>query len=166
MANEKKCTQCGVIKPFSEFYRRKDSNQTHRSQCKQCTAVSCAKYQKTEKGRQVNKNATSKYRKTFYGKRKIDEYYKSELGIEALRKKRKKLKQNYPEKIKARDAVNNAIKSGALVKLPCKICGSTKKIEAHHESYKEDKWLNVRWLCSNHHLELHKKLKEKKCQSK
>jgi len=33
---QKICTTCKINKDISEFYKRKDSNQTHRSQCKKC----------------------------------------------------------------------------------------------------------------------------------
>ena len=46
-----------------------------------------------------------------------------------------------------------AIKSGELHRQPCEVCGETDLIEAHHDNY--DKPLDVRWLCSRHHRQLH-----------
>lgn len=46
--------------------------------------------------------------------------------------------------------VNNAIRSGRLVKQPCIICGSLLS-EAHHADY--SKPLEVEWLCRKHHRE-------------
>lgn len=51
----------------------------------------------------------------------------------------------------AKDAVNNAIRSGKLVKSPC-WCGS-KRVEGHHPDY--SKPLKVVWLCHKHHKEVH-----------
>ena len=59
-------------------------------------------------------------------------------------------RKKFPEKIKARDIVNKAIKSGKLIRMPCLICGET-KVEGHHEDY--DKPLDVDWLCQKHHRE-------------
>lgn len=42
---------------------------------------------------------------------------------------------------------------GKLNRLPCEICGTTEKVEAHHDDY--TKPYDVRWLCFNHHREFH-----------
>ena len=57
------------------------------------------------------------------------------------------------EKSKAHSAVSGAIKSGKLVRLPCSDCGET-NTEAHHYAY--DMPLDVIWLCSKHHGQLHR----------
>ena len=58
----------------------------------------------------------------------------------------------YPERIKAREAVYYAIRSGKLIKTSCQVCGNT-KVTAHHDDY--SKPLAVRWLCAVHHREIH-----------
>jgi len=58
-------------------------------------------------------------------------------------------------KAQARYAVRNAIKSGVLIKLPCVVCGNSKS-QAHHEDHY--KKLDVIWLCTKHHGEIHRKL--------
>ena len=55
----------------------------------------------------------------------------------------------------AHRAVTRAIKNGTLVPEPCKICGKSQRVEAHHPDY--DKPLQVDWLCSAHHREKHKR---------
>jgi hypothetical protein len=60
---------------------------------------------------------------------------------------------NNPEKVKAHRLLNQALINKTLVILPCEVCGSTNKIQAHHDDY--SKPLNVRWLCAKHHIELH-----------
>lgn len=57
---------------------------------------------------------------------------------------------------KAYIKVRNAIKSGVLIRLPCKVCGD-KKSHAHHEDYAKP--LDVIWLCPKHHKEEHQKMK-------
>lgn len=42
---------------------------------------------------------------------------------------------------------------GKLPKQPCRVCGSTVKVERHHPNY--SKPLKVVHLCRKHHLELH-----------
>ena len=36
MEDQKRCTRCGAIKPLSEYHKRSDGKQSHRSQCKPC----------------------------------------------------------------------------------------------------------------------------------
>jgi len=60
-------------------------------------------------------------------------------------------KQRYPEKIKAREAIQKALKSGKLVNPHvCQDCkGTDFNVEAHHEDYNQ--LLKVVWLCKHCH---------------
>ena len=60
----------------------------------------------------------------------------------------------YPERVIARQKVQIAKKSGKLIQRACAVCGEA-KTEAHHEDY--SKPLEVVWLCSKCHREVHKK---------
>ena len=60
----------------------------------------------------------------------------------------------FPERKKCRKLTHSAIRNGTLKKLPCEVCG-VKKSEAHHADY--SKPLEVKWLCRQHHAELHRK---------
>lgn len=66
--------------------------------------------------------------------------------------KRQYIERN-PEKRKAHLVVASALRSGRLVKQPCEECGSTVRVHGHHDDY--SKPLEVRWLCPQHHAELH-----------
>ena len=63
-----------------------------------------------------------------------------------------KRKKNSHFKLKARYMVRNWIRLGKIKKLPCEICGE-QKVQAHHEDYSHP--LKVRWLCHEHHYNLH-----------
>ena len=63
--------------------------------------------------------------------------------------------QRYPEKIKARDKVYRAVKSGKLEKQPCEVCGDPKSEAHHYKGYKFP--LDVQWLCKKHHIAEEKK---------
>jgi hypothetical protein len=54
-------------------------------------------------------------------------------------------------------AVNNAVRDGRLLPLPCLECGA--KAQAHHPDYSAP--LAVSWLCSTHHAQLHKEHRER-----
>ncbi len=62
-------------------------------------------------------------------------------------------REKFPEKVKARDILNNAIKNGKIKKGKCAVCHSTKRIHGHHRDY--SKPLKVEWLCPAHHKKLH-----------
>ena len=66
-------------------------------------------------------------------------------------KKREWWKKN-KDKLKVKDAVRYAIKTGKLVKTPCHICGDV-QVEGHHPDYSRP--LDVVWLCRKHHNEVH-----------
>lgn len=53
----------------------------------------------------------------------------------------------------AHRAVALALKSGKLVRQPCEVCGE--EGQSHHDSYYPDRWLDVRWLCGEHHRRWH-----------
>ena len=75
-------------------------------------------------------------------------------GISKDRIRYKKIYQKrYPEKAEVHRIVLMAKKSGKLIPKPCEVCGSDKRIHAHHDDYKKP--LDVRWLCATHHHELH-----------
>lgn len=98
-------------------------------------------YGKTERGYEVNREASRQYaaggranrvHAAWYSRVKDDPEAYAEF-----------LKQH-----RARNAVHHALKTGKLVKGKCGVCGA-EKVEAHHDDY--DKPMEVRWVCSLHH---------------
>ena len=55
-------------------------------------------------------------------------------------------------KIRARKQLNNAIKRGDILRLPCEICERS-DAEGHHDDY--TKPFDVKWLCKLHHEQHH-----------
>jgi hypothetical protein len=47
-------------------------------------------------------------------------------------------------------------KRGKLIPQPCEVQGCQNRAEKHHDDYLHP--LNVRWICREHHLELHRRL--------
>jgi hypothetical protein len=60
------------------------------------------------------------------------------------------------QKARARQAVNDAVKKGTLIRQPCAICGAL-EADGHHPDY--SKPLDVIWLCPPHHRSEHIRLK-------
>jgi len=74
---------------------------------------------------------------------------------EILRRSTARAKAKFPEKNKARDILNKAIRHNKLSRpAVCEIGCTTRRIHAHHDDY--TKPLEVRWLCTLHHADLHK----------
>jgi hypothetical protein len=68
---------------------------------------------------------------------------------------RKRQEARNADKIKARKAVQHALRAGKLVRPHrCEGCGLRKKVEAHHPDYKKP--LIVKWLCSPCHKQRHR----------
>ena len=68
--------------------------------------------------------------------------------------KRKAYDENRePLKQRARSIIRNRIYRGSMTRQPCEVCGAPLS-HAHHDDY--SKPLDVRWLCPQHHKEVHR----------
>jgi hypothetical protein len=138
MDNEatKTCRKCGEVKPLSRFYKQIGMKDGYRHECKDCRAIRSSKnYQEhLDEKRRANRGA---YKRN-------PEWYKEH---------QRKQVAHFPEKHRARVALNRAVMEGKVTKQPCH-CGNP-KAEAHHDDY--SKPLEVRWLCRKHHQEAHGK---------
>lgn len=88
-------------------------------------------------------------------KRYLEKYNSEEAKAERRAAVNKKYQEDFVFRVKkiARQAVNDALKRGVIVRQPCIKCGS-EKVDAHHDDYLKP--LDVTWLCRRHHAELHK----------
>lgn len=125
----KSCKKCGQIKPLSAFYE--NSNK-----CKECTCEDVR-----------NNYASRRAQYSAYYRRRAQRPDLHEIRVNYQRERNKR----NPEKYKARNALNNAVRDGRIQKQGCEVCGG--KAQAHHEDY--SKPLEVRWLCFEHHREEH-----------
>ena len=131
---KKTCFKCNEEKPISEFYKQKGMADGHLNKCKECTKKDALEHRW---------NNIEKIRK-----------YDRERGCRQTQEYFKEYRSKYPNKYKATNMVNNAIRDGKLFKEPCDVCGTMEKVEAHHDDYAKP--LNVRWLCSSHHRQWHR----------
>ena len=128
----KKCIKCGVKKELSEFYKHKQMADGHLNKCKSCS--------KKDSTKNRNKNID-----------RIREYDR-DRGNRQNKEYLKEFRSKFPNKYKAHNMVNNAIRDNKLFKKPCEICGS-EDVHGHHDNYHEP--LNIRWLCPVHHSQWH-----------
>lgn len=133
----KKCFKCLTKKPLAQFYPHKQMADGHLNKCKLC--------------------AKKDVRRRYYdpsSREQIVAYEQERAKLPARRAKvadyQRTRRARHPGKNRARQKINNLIRSGTLEKLPCQICGET-KVEAHHTDYRKP--LEVQWLCRTHHLE-------------
>lgn len=135
---EKACFKCGERKSLGEFYAHPMMRDGHLNKCKECAKRDANRRYKSEEGRA-----------------KIVEYerirFQDPVRRQSVHQYAKRYRLRFPDKYRARNSVNNAIRDGGLVKMPCEICGGV--AQAHHEDY--SRALDVRWLCFRHHRETH-----------
>lgn len=130
----KVCIRCGERKPLSEFYAHNQMVDGHLGKCKECCKAAAVA------------NRLANY----------DRYLGYDMARGRIRNGEKVSSNQYRTAagMAAHSATARAVKKGALVRLPCEVCGNLDS-HAHHDDY--SKPLEVRWLCHTHHMELHRK---------
>lgn len=127
----KVCFRCEVEQPILSFYQHPAMKDGHLGKCKSCT----------------RKDVRDNYA---FRREQYREYDKARYAADPVKRTPK---PRAPQKARTRWLVDNAVRRGKLVKLPCQVCGDPKS-EGHHEDY--SKPLDVVWLCRIHHKELHR----------
>jgi CRISPR/Cas system CMR-associated protein Cmr3 (group 5 of RAMP superfamily) len=148
---EKRCFKCGEVKLLSDFYKHPQMLDGHVNKCKECNKKDVIenRLKRVEYYKAYDRVRTS----LPHRKQANRDYSKRDYVKTDLRKRNNRYKEEYPERHSARIAVNNAVRDGRLYKLPCWTCGSL-EVEAHHPDY--DSPLDVIWLCTKHHAEVHR----------
>ena len=131
----KRCFKCKVVQPLDAFYRHRRMADGHLNKCIECTkldvvsnyAVRREQYSEYDRERQQTAERKSSKRKH---------------GANARRR--------HPEKVAARRAVRDALRSGRMIRPPCVVCGAS-KAQAHHHDYSQP--LDIEWLCFRCHRE-------------
>ena len=167
----KQCTKCGETKEYSEFGICKRYLDGYRSSCKICFREYQNKWAKDKvelkrasrtRYRERNRNHIRKMDRKYYVENadKLRESSKKKMKVYLENKgvqTRIKSKNDFPEKIKARELLKTEVRSGRMKKPDqCQICsGKPSRIEAHHHDY--NKPLEVVWLCAPCHRKVHRK---------
>lgn len=153
---QKKCFKCHRTKDVSEFYKRKRMSHGVLGKCKECTKSDARAY------REANIDKVMEYDRNRPNAKERNERNKANAKLPHARKNARmrgdKWASKNKHKVKAANAVNNAVRDGRLTRGPCEVCGDT-KVQGHHDDY--SKPLAVRWLCVTHHSLHHKQEREK-----
>lgn len=136
MLASKTCFKCNKTKAISEFYKHSEMADGFLNKCKECTKSD------VKVCYQSNRTARSLY----------EQKRNSEPGRRAAKRAcERNYRLNNPEKTKARQRLNNAVRDGKICRWPCEVCGHH-KTQAHHHDYSLP--LDVRWLCFKCHREI------------
>lgn len=140
--DEKECSKCRIAKSPRDFNRDRKTKDGLQAWCRECSRTNSRKWQ-----RENAEHVSAK------GKR----YHRE--NPEISRRASRLARERHPEKIKARNVINNAIYRGALEKPArcesCKQLTESRKLHAHHQDY--DKPWDVDWLCNACHSRLHRR---------
>jgi hypothetical protein len=146
---EKRCSICSEIKPLILFYKKINSKDGLRSDCRKCCNERSRKYRLKNKDK-IRDSERIRHQ-TIERKQKCLEYYQKNKGNKVLEYMHQYRLKN-KDKISAHNKVSWAIASGSLIRKPCEICGAF-IVDAHHEDYLKP--LEVNWLCKTHHKRHH-----------
>jgi hypothetical protein len=164
------CHKCSTFKPLDLFGKNRSTKDGRQTCCKSCQSIVNKNF------RLKNADRLEQYRSKFYSENAQHLAIKSRLRAIEYRKKRnldpvkkarlaeqqrisaRKHYLKFPAKIAARKAVIRAIELGLILRpVACSVCENYGKVEAHHDSYERERWLDVRWLCRKCHMEHHRK---------
>ena len=146
----KYCGACKTEKSLAEFGKRSASVDGLAAKCKSCQSA----YDKARANKPERVALRAAYAATDAGKAAMNrgraKY--AEAHRQEATDRCKQYRAENPIKHKAHDLVAYAMRTGALIKLPCEVCGDPSDV-AHHDDY--EKPLDVRWLCASHHRYWH-----------
>ena len=137
--DEKVCSVCGAVKKFTDYQKRQRSFDGVTAACKFCLRQRDQARYKGERRKRL-----SDHRR----------YMQTATGKEAHKQATKKWQSKNKEKRACHVLFGTAMKQGRIKKKSCEVCGE-REVHGHHNDYAQP--LVVRWLCSKHHVELHRK---------
>lgn len=156
-----RCSRCGELKLASDFNKKSSSTSGLGPKCRCCTKLIAVEYRKNNlekkrardrKYRRDNIDRIRAHDRVYYSQNKDAFYLRHRLWAD-----------NHKEARKAHQFLNNEIRSGRVDKPDsCSVCGiSGVRINGHHESYSTENWLDVKWVCTACHNDIHREDMEK-----
>lgn len=121
LVTHKRCPKCDCYKPREDFHVHKKTKDGLRCYCRLC-------HFRTNQQQIVKSSKDIEWLEDKRNKRKID--WSIRKGLDSTKYGQTKAQEKYKEKnahkIKAREILNTAVKSGRVIKLPCSVCGKKK----------------------------------------
>lgn len=149
----KVCRDCLIEKPLSCFYKHSAMKDGYLNKCSDCVKARVSKHRdlNLERIREYDRQRSMLPHRVAA---RVD-YLKTESGAIARKKALDKYKKVRPMAYAAHIITQNYVRDGKLTPASeCSVCGSTYKIEGHHDDY--TKPLDIRWLCNPCHRKWHK----------
>lgn len=138
MRTQKRCGRCDEEKPVSEFNRMRSAADGRQAYCRQCNALS---------------------RRAYYAENRETEHAKmlayTRENRDAIQRRARRYREQYPERVRATSMVNHAVKSGELPHIStqqCACCGQ-QAVGYHHPDYSRP--FDVVPLCHSCHKRTH-----------
>lgn len=149
----KQCTKCKEIKEIIEFRKNRRNRDGRHCWCKKCQQDNRRKYRQTQKGKHHRREERLRYYRSKNGQK----YYKSPKYRASKNRRNKKYRVKYPLKIKAANAVNNAIRNGRLPEPESKQCHCGNQASHYHHNlgYAPKHWFDVIPVCVSCHRKIH-----------
>lgn len=136
----KVCKRCGIEKTTSDFRKRKQAKDGLQSYCRECANRRNYEYREAS-GKEKNRLNQRKWR------------LKTEYWLE----RRKQYVVRSPDKAKAHNAINNAVRSGRMRHIStqvCARCGAPAEEYHHYRGYAPEQRLKVVPLCRGCHKQV------------
>lgn len=149
------CTFCGEMTERMGFYAHPASAGGRMTKCKECVKAAVKAYRAANlaKVQEYDRQRASLPHRRQGVKNRAHRY------IDSKKKSIQKMRQLFPEKFVARNAVRNALRDGKIVRpAQCDDCHQDSPLQGHHDDY--SKPLDVAWLCTACHGKRHKVLNE------
>ena len=142
---KRKCSICDKIKPINRFFKRKESGDGYRRDCKNCHTERIKRWYSTPKGYAVLIRTQKKY-------------WKTKKGRLSQQRGHKKYYLKNRKKRAAKAAVWNEVRHKRIPKITaqiCKMCGNQANHYHHHKGYAFKYRLSVTPLCTFCHKKAH-----------
>lgn len=138
------CFKCGKKKDLDLFYKHNQMGDGHLNKCIECT----------KKDVFIHRNNNLEKIRLYD---RIRHARPENVKRKAL--STKKFRKRFPDKYKAHSVLGGAIRNKSIIRPKyCSICYLKKKVEDHHDDY--SKPLDVVWMCSACHSQLHRDLNQ------
>lgn len=135
---KKECKKCHIIKELKYFTKHNKCLNGVTNKCLSCDSIYKQEYLKNNP-KYLESHRISD-RKTHIKSRLLNKNKK--------KKEASDYRKSFPERIRAMNLLNNALRSGKLKRCKCRDCDKI-NTQGHHPDY--SKPLNVIWLCPSHH---------------
>jgi len=161
----KKCSKCSVLKTSNMFHKCRKHKDGLSYTCKACAAAYRSQwywheggqaYQKQYSKTSTARTATLRWNRSERGKAYTKKWETSADGMAWRRENARLMRERWPGRCKARNAISHAVSAGQLPRVnscTCLRCGAQAESRHHYLGYAEKHRLDVIELCRQCHAD-------------